>query len=150
MSATEALDAYLERQQSSKKASSSARAAGKQQEPPRAAANPPARLPKASDSASKPRSMAKGPLLKAGAPRAGDRAREGVIKAVWPPSPLDEKDDRPLLAKAHPATARTAQRKPSEAAASGDQVSSIHRAGHVHEPCACHLMGINIAWSYMP
>ena len=134
MSATEALDAYLERQQSSKKASSSARVAGKQQEPPRAATNPPARLSKASDSASRLKSMAKGPPLKGGAPRADDRAREGAIKAVWPPSPLDEKDDRPLLAKAHPATARTAQRKSSETATSGDQVSTVHRAGHVHAP----------------
>ena len=139
MSATEALDAYLERQQSSKKASSSARAAGKQQEPPRAATNPPARLSRASESAPKSRSMAKGPQLKAGAPRADDRARDGAIKAVWPPSPLDEKDDRPLLAKAHPATARTAQRKPSETA-SKDQVSGLHHADHLQGPWAGHVV----------
>ena len=139
MSATEALDAYLERQQSSKKASSSARAAGKQQEPSRAATTPPARLSRASEGASKSKSMAKGPPSKAGAPRAEDRAREGAIKAVWPPSPLNEKDDRPLLAKAHPATARTAQRKPSETA-SKDQVSGLHHADHLQGPSAGHVM----------
>ena len=117
MSATEALDAYLERQQSSKKASSSARAVGKPQGTLRAAANAPSRLSKAPESRSRLGTMAKGPMLKAGAPGADDTGREGAIKAVWPPSPLDEKDERPLLAKAHPATARMAHRKPSEKAA---------------------------------
>ncbi len=33
-------------------------------------------------------------------------AQPGRVKAVWPPSPLDEKDETPLLEKLHPATPR--------------------------------------------
>ena len=139
MSATEALDAYLERQQSSKTASSSARAGVKPQETPRAAATPPARLAR-QETGARLRNMAKGPLLKPGAPTADDRAKEGAIKAVWPPSPLNEKDERPPLAKSHPATARMAQPKRSETAL-GNQVPTSSmlsctgsRAIHVEAP----------------
>ena len=149
MSATEALDAYLERQRSSKRASSSARAVGKPQDTLRAAAKSPPRLTKHSESRSRLGNMAKGPLLKAGAPGADDRGREGAIRAVWPPNPLDEKDERPLLAKAHPATARTAQRKTSEKA-TGDQVTeamiiALYTCHEPNVPCICVYIWMEVA-----
>jgi len=121
MSATEALDAYLERQLSSKTASSSIRAASKPQDQLKAAVNPQARPSKPSEGGSRLRNTSRGPLLKQGAAGDDERVKGGAIKAVWPPSPLNESDKRLLLAKSHPAASRTAQQKPSTPG-SGDQV----------------------------
>ena len=122
MSATEALDAYLERQPTSQKASNNARGSNsRQQEQHREAAAPPAHNSKGPQGTSRLRHSSKALPAKAGAPEASGKDRTGSIKAVWPPPPLDEKDERPLLAKMHPATARGTQQKLAEAA-SGDQV----------------------------
>ncbi len=122
MSATEALDAYLERQQTSQKAFSNPRGSiSRQQEQHREAAAPPAHAHKGPQGTSRLRHSSKALPAKAGTSEAGDKDRSGSIKAVWPPPPLHDKDDRPLLAKRHPATARGAQRKLAEATA-GDQV----------------------------
>ena len=122
MSATEALDAYLERQRTSQKASNTARGSiSRQQEQHREAAAPPTHIRKGPQGTSRLRHSSKALPAKAGVPEGGDKDRSGSIKAVWPPPPLDEKDNRPLLAKMHPATTRGAQQKLAEAA-SGDQV----------------------------
>ena len=122
MSATEALDAYLERQRTSQKASNNARgSASRHQGQHRDAAAPPAVNQKGSQGTSRLRHSSKALPAEAGTPDESGKDRSGSIKAVWPPPPLDEKDDRPLLAKMHPATARGAQRKLAEAT-SGDQV----------------------------
>ena len=125
MSATEALDAYLERQRTSQKASSNPReSSSRHQEQHREAAALPAHAHKGPQGTSRLRHSSKALPAKAGAPQAGGKDRSGSIKAVWPPPPLDDKDDRPLLAKMHPATARGAQQKLAEAT-SGDQVSPL-------------------------
>ena len=122
MSATEALDAYLERQRTSQKASNNPReSTSRQAEQQREAAALPAHAHKGPLGTSRLRHSSKALPVKAGTPEAGGKDRSGSIKAVWPPPPLDDKDDRPLLAKMHPATARGAQRKLAEAT-SGDQV----------------------------
>ena len=121
MSATEALDAYLERQRTSQKASNPRSSTSRQAEQQREAAALPAHAHKGPLGTSRLRHSSKPLTGKAGAPEAGGKDRSGSIKAVWPPPPLDDKDDRPLLAKMHPATARGAQRKLAEAT-SGDQV----------------------------
>ena len=121
MSATEALDAYLGQQQSNSRASSGSRAASKAHEQPKATGAPPAGSSKAPEGTSRLRIASKGPLLKEGAAKPEEGPKTGAIKAVWPPSPLDERDKRPLLAKAHPATCRAAQRKLAENS-SGEQV----------------------------
>ena len=121
MSATEALDAYLGRQQSNSIAPSGSRAAGKAHEQPKATGETTARSSKAPEGTFRLRIASKGPLLREGAAKPEEGPKTGAIKAVWPPSPLDERDERPLLAKAHPATSRAAQRKLAETN-SGEQV----------------------------
>ena len=122
MSATEALDAYLERQRTSQKPSNNARGStNRQHEQHRDAAAPPAHSRKGPQGTSRLRHRSK-------ALPACDKDRSGSIKAVWPPPPLDEKDNRPLLAKMHPATTRGAQQELAEAA-SGDQVFPLGLIG---------------------
>jgi hypothetical protein len=111
MSATEALDAYLEKLQSSSRASSGSRAADKPHEPPKTTGASAARSSKAPEGTSRLRLASKGPLLKGCAAKPEEGSKTEAIKAVWPPGPLDERDERPLLRKTHPATCRAAQRK---------------------------------------
>ena len=132
MSATEALDAYLERQRNSQKTSNNPRGISSRQDQHRDAAAPPAHTHKEPQGTSRLRHSSKALPAKAGTPEASGRDRSGSIKAVWPPPPLDDKDDRPQLAKMHPATARGAQRKLAEAN-SGDQVYFLSLAG-LHIP----------------
>ena len=133
MSATEALDAYLERQPTSHKASNNPRGGtSRQQEEHREAAAPPAHAHKGPLGTSRLRHSSKAQPAKAGTSEAGGKDRSGSIKAVWPPPPVDDKDDRPLLAKMHPATARGAQRRLAEAS-SGDQVFPLSLIG-LHSP----------------